>query len=118
MSKSTESTIATEPRKCPVVHGFDPMGDEFQASPGMALAWARADEPIFYDPDIDYYVVTRYADIRAVFVDTKSFSPGIATEPIAPLCPAAQDKLTEHGFRKVLTLGVTEEPLHMQLRKR
>jgi cytochrome P450 len=103
---------------CPVSADFDPFGPEFQRAPGMSLARERAEQPVFYAPRLDAYVVTRAADIRAVFTDTKSFSPAIATEPISPLCERAQATLQRHEFRKVKTLGVEEEPVHMRLRKR
>ncbi|HTX07871.1 MAG TPA: cytochrome P450 [Solirubrobacteraceae bacterium] len=103
---------------CPVSHEFDPFGAEFQADPGMSLVGAREHQPVFYSPRLDAYVVTRYHDIRSVFLDTTTFSPRNATVPITPLSAAAQAKLDEYEFRPVKTLGVEEEPVHMRLRKR
>lgn len=84
----------------------------------MSLAAARQEQPIFYSPPLDAYVVTRYRDIRAVFTDPASFSPKNATQPITPLREPALAKLAEHEFKPVKTLGVEEEPVHMRLRKR
>lgn len=84
----------------------------------MSMQAMRGEQPVFYSPLLDAYVVSRYADIRAVFTNLESFSPANATEPISPLCRAATAKLEEHEFRKVRTLGVEEEPAHMRLRKR
>ena len=53
---------------------------------------------MFYSPELDYYVVTRYEDISAVFKDDESFSPRNIGDPVTPLCPAAQAKLDEHDF--------------------
>jgi cytochrome P450 len=103
---------------CPVSHEFDPFGPAFQAEPGMSLASEREHRPVFYSPRLDAYVVTRYHDIRAVFLDTTTFSPRNATLPITPLSARAQAKLDEYEFRPVKTLGVEEEPVHMRLRKR
>ena len=35
-----------------------------------------SEEPIFYAPAIDYYVVTRYEDVEAIFLDHETFSAG------------------------------------------
>ena len=43
---------------CPVHEGFDPLSDEFLADPYAVMA--TVDEPVFYAPSLDYYVVTRY----------------------------------------------------------
>ena len=43
--------------------------------------------PVFYAPAIDYYVVTRYADIEAIFLDHETFSAAAAQLPLAALEP-------------------------------
>ena len=42
--------------------GFDPLAPEFLADP-FAVRW-RDEPPVFYAPSLDYYVVTRYADVE------------------------------------------------------
>ena len=37
--------------------------------------------PVFYAPSLDYYVVTRYADVEAVFLDHESYSAAAAQLP-------------------------------------
>ena len=117
MSARTEPE-ADALRTCPVSHDFDPFGPAFQRTPGEATKQFRDELPIFYSPELDCYVVTRHEDIRAVFSDTESFSPAVATEPLTPLREPALAKLAEYGFTKVRTLGVEEEPVHMRLRRR
>ena len=36
------------------------------------------DEPVFYAPSLDYYVVTRYADVEQVFLDPKTYAAATA----------------------------------------
>ena len=50
---------------CPVHQDFDPLSPEFLADPYAVLAELPDDEPVFYAPSLDYYVVTRYADVEA-----------------------------------------------------
>jgi cytochrome P450 len=39
------------------------------------VRWAREQEPVFYSPQLGYWVVTRFDDIKAVFRDNITFSP-------------------------------------------
>ncbi|MGW8814599.1 hypothetical protein [Gordonia terrae] len=73
------------PATCPISHDFNPFGGDYQKDPGPSLKQQRSELPVFYSSMLDYYVVTRYADVRAVFRDTASFSPTLALEPITSL---------------------------------
>jgi cytochrome P450 len=53
---------------------FDPFHDPYLADPYPFFAEARAATPVFYSPDLDYWVVTRYHDIRQIFQTPKLFS--------------------------------------------
>jgi len=52
-------------------------------NPFPILKEARAEEPIFYNADIDYWVITRYADIKAIFRDHETFTAANTITPIA-----------------------------------
>ena len=70
---------------CPVHDEFDPLGDAFLRDP---LAVDRPEQPpVFYAPSLDYYVVTRYADIERVFLDPETFSAANAQLPLVALAP-------------------------------
>ena len=51
---------------CPVDHSFDPLAPDFLHDPFTVLASLDPETPVFYAPSLDYYVVTRHADIDAV----------------------------------------------------
>jgi cytochrome P450 len=53
---------------------FDPFHDPYLADPYPFFAEARAATPVFYSPDLDYWVVTRYRDIEHIFQTPKVFS--------------------------------------------
>lgn len=68
----------TGPTGCPVSAGaaaFDPFSDGYQQDPPEYVRWARDQEPVFYSPQLGYWVVTRFDDIKAVFRDNIAFSP-------------------------------------------
>ena len=96
---------------------FDPFdGEPTRMYP--LLAEARQSEPVFYSPVIDYWVVTRYDDVREVMGgDPEVYSASAALELIAPLCPAAIDIAVRHGI--VISPSVVDEdpPIHTAHRK-
>ncbi|MEU5667351.1 cytochrome P450 [Streptomyces longwoodensis] len=105
---------------CPVAHaadGFDPFGDDYQQNPAAALAAVRAHEPVFHSPELDYWVVTRYADIKEAFRNTRDYSASLALDPITPLAPQARERLDSYGFAPGPVLVNEDEPLHMRRRK-
>ena len=54
---------------------------------------ASRDEPVFYAPSIDYYVVTRYRDIEAIFLNPQDYSAAAAQLPLVQLVPEALEIL-------------------------
>jgi cytochrome P450 len=79
-------------------------------------ARARAQTPIFYSPEIDYWVVTRYADIRDIFRDPATFSSENTQAPFHPRPPAVQRILDDGGFSVVSGLSGKQPPDHTRLR--
>src|SRR5436190_8339338 len=57
---------------CPYRPDFNPFEDPYLSDPWSWLASAREQGPIFYSPEIDYFVVTKYADVRAVCRDPEN----------------------------------------------
>ena len=110
----------TDPTGCPVsprAAGFDPFGRDYLADPAQALAWARAQEPVFYCPEIGYWVVTRYDDVKAMFRDNILFSPAIALEKITAAPPEAAKILESYGYAMQRTMVNEDEPDHMARRR-
>lgn len=120
--------------KCPVDHGsqplsptgcpisknaaaFNPFAREYQQSPATTLQWAREDEPVFYSPELGYWVVTRYDDVKGVFRDNILFSPSIALEKITPASAEATEILKRHGYAMDRTMVNEDEPAHMERRR-
>jgi cytochrome P450 len=81
---------------CPVT-GMGRDFDPFATDPYPLLHRAREEEPVFYSPEVGYWVVTRLEDVIEVLRDAETYSARIALEPIAPLCPAAKEVMEEYG---------------------
>jgi len=115
-----DTAAARAPNGCPVSHraaAFDPFSDGYQQDPPEYVRWAREQEPVFYSPQLGYWVVTRYEDIKAIFRDNITFSPSIALEKITPTGPEANEVLAGYGFALNRTLVNEDEPAHMPRRR-
>jgi cytochrome P450 len=103
---------------CPVREDFDPLAPEFLADPYAVLASLPAEEaPVFYAPSIDYYVVTRYADVESVFLDPGTYSAAPAQLPLVSLVPEAVRILAEGGHRPQPSMVSLDQPAHTRLRR-
>lgn len=108
-----ENVAVTE---CPVAHGYDLLAPDAVANPYPLLDHWREQTPVFYIPEIDHYVITRYAEIEKVLLDRESWSASNASSPLMPVCPAAQEVLSS-GFGRVPTLNNADPPRHGPMRK-
>jgi cytochrome P450 len=103
---------------CPVHADFDPLSAEFLRDPFGVLARLPLDEtPVFYAPSLDYYVVTRYADIERVFLDPETFSAANAQLPLIPLAPEVGRTLLDGGHKPQPSMVSLDPPAHGRLRK-
>jgi cytochrome P450 len=96
---------------------FDPFHDPYLADPYPFFAQARAATPVFYSPDLGYWVVTRYHDIRHILQTPRVFSAANTLAPLQAICPAAGHLLAEGGFRPIPTLTNTDPPGHGRVRQ-
>jgi cytochrome P450 len=103
-------------RRCPVRDDFDPLDAEFLADPFTVLATVR-EQPVFYAPSLDYYVVTRHADIAAVFRDVVTYSAAAAQLPLVALEPEASRILLDGGHRPQPSMVSLDQPEHTRLRR-
>ena len=107
---------------CPFRADFQPFEDPYLTDPYSWLAEARAINPVFYSPEIDYFVVTRYEDIRNIFRNPEIFSPSPTTEPMTPPWPSTMEEFAKWGRAIQYVTGPTlvneDEPEHMMRRRR
>lgn len=96
---------------------FNPFEEPMLADPYPYFAEARAAAPIFYNKLLDYWVVTRYADVREVLRNTTLYSAGNVLETIKPLCPLARQVLTDAQIRPPPALTNNDPPSHSRIRR-
>ena len=98
-------------------HEFDPLSAEHLADPFAVLATLdREGAPVFYAPSLDYYVVTRFADVEEVFRDNATYSAANAQLPLVTVVPEAQEILLAGGHKPQPSMVSLDEPAHARLR--
>jgi len=100
---------------CPVKHGFTMMDEQFLDNPYEQYKDMRADR-VFYTPDLDAYVVTRYEDITAVLSDPAHFSSTVTLTPLTPPTDEARAILEEVDFYRPPNLINADPPRHTKIR--
>ena len=101
---------------CPIhrlSHAFDPLD---LSDPFPLLAQARRDAPVFYSPDIDYWVITRYDDIKAIFRDHETYTAANTITPIAPFSRAVKQMLADGDYSPEPVLSNNVPPSHTRIR--
>lgn len=109
--------MATAAQGCPF---SDPSADfdPFDISnPFEFYAWARAEAPVFFSDTLQYYVVARHADVKAVFEDWQTFSSENAQAPLRPLSAAAKSVMRDGGFTAYSGLSARVPPEHTRIRR-
>jgi cytochrome P450 len=78
----------------------------------------RAEQGVYFMPEIGAYYVSRYEDIRHVKKHPEIFSSNIfELSNQGAVRSAAETYRTEHGWARVSTLQRTDPPVHTQYRK-
>jgi cytochrome P450 len=111
------ATAAAAARTCPFsdpsvdFHPFD------LADPFPFYEWARNQAPVFFSPELNYFVVARYADIKAIFDNWKTFSSENAQAPLRPIGEEARRIMRDGGFTAYSGLSARVPPDHTRIRK-
>ena len=105
---------------CPVsklAAEFNPFEGPFLEDPYSFLAPALREEPVFYSPEIDHWVITRYGDVREIFQNHDDWSAANTLSAVTPMSPAVQQFLRERNFRMNPVLTNLDPPAHIRIRK-
>jgi cytochrome P450 len=114
MSTTPDDARPAIAEACPVTG----LAAEFDPFAGDTSAWyafmrrARREEPVFYSPVLDYWVVTRWDDIMAVLRDSETFSSANTLDPIKPPVPATLAVMQEYGIVPGASLVNLDPPAH------
>ena len=105
-----------EPAACP----YHNLSDEFDpldlSDPFPLLAAAQREQPVFYSAAIDYWVVTRYEYVKAIFRDPETYTAANTITPIVPFSEAVQEMLAGGDYTPEPVLSNNVPPSHTRIR--
>ncbi len=98
---------------------YNLMVDEVRECPFPYFAKIRAEQPVYFMPELQAYYVSRYEDIRFVKKHPELFSNGIynATGRGGSARTIAEAYRSENGWARVATLQRTDPPIHTGYRR-
>ncbi|WP_339706406.1 cytochrome P450 [uncultured Sphingosinicella sp.] len=101
----------------PLFQEFKPFSKAQLADPYTVLARARDQAPVFYAPEFDFWVVTRYEDVNRIYGEPALYSSSSVLSPRMER-PAEIDR--EFGDRQLglhHQLVMSDPPAHTRLKK-
>lgn len=96
---------------------FDMFDASYQTSPTESLKKFREEKPIFFSEAMNYWVVTRYNDIKEIFRDPVLFSARNVLEKFTPNSQEADSVLASYNYAMNKTLVNEDEPIHTERRR-
>jgi cytochrome P450 len=108
--------VVAAPAGCPVNHQWNPLSAEYLDDPYRIAAQLSAETPIFYSEQLGYVVVSRMADIDAIFTDHETYASSNVQDPVFPLSPQAAAVLGVEDFNPVAVMSNRAEPDHGRIR--
>jgi len=106
----------SEKKACPHLgETYQPFSDSNIENPYPFYARARNEEPLFYSPILDAYVVTRYDDIATILKDSVKFSSADALRPVVEYTPEVIEVLSQ-GYPLVPQINNSDGDNHKRFR--
>ena len=105
---------------CPVTHAgqqFDPYAADYLQDPYPHLRAIREQEPVFYAAELDYWIVSRYEDVKHCFMDQATFSAAPALDTIVPPYPSTLEILKRYKLVPGAAMVNEDPPGHRSHRK-
>lgn len=85
-------------------------------NPYPFYARARREEPVFYNPKLDLWYVSRYEDVATVLKDAARFSSAGAQDPNFEL-PLSVREILQQGYPPTPSLVNNDPPSHTRVRR-
>jgi cytochrome P450 len=95
---------------------FNPLDPAQRENPFPTYARSRREQPVFYAPAFDLWVVTRYSDVLAVLKDHRTFSSVGALKSRKTEHPAEVKVALDRGYPQMPFIIDVDPPLHDRIR--
>jgi len=107
------TTLTSPPRFDP----FQPFAQSQVNDPYPVLGRARTEQPVFYVPELDFWVVTRYEDINKNLGQPKLFSSAAALLPRLEMPAEIRREFGDRELPLAHQLVMTDPPQHTRLKQ-
>jgi cytochrome P450 len=94
---------------------YDPLGDAHIADPGVFFDRARVEQPVFFSPALNAWVITRHQDAMAVLKDHRRFAMGLYQARAASHTPETVATLRQSPITGP-SLLLLDPPEHTRIR--
>jgi cytochrome P450 len=114
-----EQTSTATMSGCPfhsVGADFNPFSEAHNQNPYAFYARAQAEEPVFFSPMLQCWVVTRYDDIGMILRDMQHFTSVGVVAPVAEFTPEVKEILSAGIPPLVNSLISLDAPMHTRIR--
>ena len=108
--------MSTQLAQLNVAEGFNPFDPSFIQDPLPLLDYARREEPVFFSPAVNAWVVTRFADIEAVLRDPGRFTSKDILSITDLLSPEVRELVGDRVPMEGTLIGVDGQ-MHTRLRR-
>lgn len=115
-SSSQATDTASQSAPTAIGNDFNPFSEANLANPDLFFARARKEEPVFFSPTMDVWVVTRYADVNAALQDPQRFSSA-SDDSGSNYPPEVQQLLSTDIVASAPRLVNLDPPEHTRLRQ-
>lgn len=96
---------------------FDPLDPAQRADPYPTYARLRRERPVFYAPQYDLWVVTRYEDVLRVLKEDETFSSRIALHSTPHEHAPEVGRVLDQGWPEMPIIVESDPPLHTRIRR-
>ena len=83
---------------------------EVQKSPFTFYTWLRDEAPIYFDPELKMYIVSRYEDIRTILRDPALFSSRVGAEMTGGTRGEVREVFEKEGWGERREVLLTNDP--------
>ena len=97
-------------------HEFNPMVELHRQDPHLFYDWARRERPVAYSQSLQAWLVTRYADLKAIVSDPVTYSSAPAL-PSVWANPAEVLEVLQGCIPEANSMINADEPVHAPMRR-
>ena len=109
----TDADLSTRP----TFPAYSPFSPEQVNDPFAVFARARREAPIFYSPDLDMWVLTKYEDVRYVYENPETFSSSSVLSPRTGMPASIAAEFEGWSLPMAKQVVMSDPPQHTRLKR-